>query len=118
VVLDIEDVMRRIRSVLDMESPELEEGADRMSEDILRLGSEDQRKCLLLLYQIEDQKAAALASANDKYEVWRNTCDLLVAKGLGSPGFERIKDVWPFLNLEERLVVDRGFLMWKEGRNA
>jgi len=71
------------------------------------LGLEEMRQVLLLMAHRRDQSEGRVEDTAMRVEMLHVADQLLRDKGLGSPGFETVGDVWHLLTPEERLVVAR-----------
>ena len=94
------DLLRKSRKIVEFPWPGFEDAISK------QFSPEEQRVCMLLVvHQIDQAKARdptrQMAIVDDGLEV-------LLARGLGSPGLETIRALWPSLTPDEQALVARG----------
>jgi len=124
------DLLRKIRKIVDLPWTEFEDAINQLSpeeqraiarlrkivdlpwtdfkEAIDRLSPLEQRACMALVVHQMDQAKARAEDPTRQVTIVDEGREVLLARGLGSPGRETIRALWPLLTPDEQGLVARG----------
>ncbi len=95
------ELLRKLRKIVELPWPEFEYAIDKLS-------PVEQRACMLLVVHQTDQAKARVEDPTRQVTIVDEGLEVLLARGLGSPGLETIRALWPSLTPDEQALVARG----------